>query len=354
MKMQNKISNTLFIIILFFLVKCKRDVTSPPQVIVYYSVSGSLFEILKENNYPLLNTIVPVVLDGDTVMCNSNGQFIFRNVPEGDHSLSVALPNYEFYTKKITIPIDTNITIYLVSTLKFYSVTGVVFDVVSNDYSPGLKNGAPVVLDKDTVFSDNSGKYKFNSVIEGKHIVTITLPSYEAFSTNITVNTDIFLPIYLYGIKEDYFPIQESIPIKFKYNSSYSNFVSSVQETGEAFWHIYEYKETGDIKVYNLEETVIFTRTDNYGGSSLDTSYSIFQISENNTNTISVKSGILDGISFNRYQDSRQEQEGVIYKVYNSPGSLISTITISLKKNTGISKIVQQGNRWYKTYELIQ
>ncbi len=238
--------------------------------------------------------------------------------------------------------------------INYYSVSGTVFDVVSSDYSPGLKKDAPVYIDNDSTISGSDGRFLFNKISEGSHTISVTLPNYDPFSRTINISKDTTIAIYLYGKKEDYFPIEGNSLIKFKYSSSSSNGISSVSDNGEAVWTINPPKQVDDSKVYEVVETIIYTRKiySPIYSEMLDTSSTSFTITVNNSNVVSFNSSVLDGVSFNRYLDPRQEQDGVIVKSYNNPGSLISTVNVSLKKDIGLYKIVQFGNRWSKKYEL--
>jgi hypothetical protein len=336
---------------MLLIVKCNDDAIfppDPPTSTTYYSVSGIVFDDT------LAKKDVPIFIDSDSTISSEDGTFTFNRISAGDHIISISEPGYETFSMTISIPKDTNIVILLSSLTTYYSVSGIVFDVVSSDYSPAVKRGATIYIDNDSTISGDDGKFVFDKISGGNHTLSVTLPNYEPFFQTISVMKDTNIRIFLFGIKEDYFPIQENSLIRFKYSHSSNNLVTWIEDNGEAFWEIGESITSDNLKIYNVKETLIFTRTDNYGGSSVDTLYTDFQINENNSNHIAVKLGVLDGVSFDRYLDPRQEQGGVIVKSYNNPGSLISTITISLKKNVGLLKILQLGNRWSKTYELIE
>ncbi|MCK9282077.1 MAG: carboxypeptidase-like regulatory domain-containing protein [Melioribacteraceae bacterium] len=238
---------------------------------------------------------------------------------------------------------------------KSYSVSGIVLDVVSSDYSPGVKKGAPIFIDKDSTISGVDGTFIFNKISEGNHTIRVTLPSYEPFSKSISVSKDTSILIYLYGLKSNYFPIEENSIKIYDYFSSYGGGYPG-QDSGRATWTISTGKLVENSKVYDVFEKIIFTHKtfSPLYSERVDSFTTNFTISESNVNIISFKSAVLDGVSFNRNIDSRQEQNGVIEKSYNNPGSLISTVNISLKRDVGLTKIVQFGNGWGKTYKLIQ
>lgn len=241
------------------------------------------------------------------------------------------------------------------NTNNLFNVTGVVFDVISKDYSPGVKKDAIIYLDNISTVSDNEGKFEFSKVSPGGHTIKITLANYEPYSNTISVLKDTSISIYLYGIKDNYFPINENTTKTYNYFSSYGGGYPG-QDSGRATWTIASSKQVGDSKVYDVIEKIIFrhkTFSPLYS-ERVDSTTSSFSISENKANVISFKSSVLDGVSFNKYFDSRAEQGGVITLHYNNPGSLISSVNISLKKDVGLTKIVQSGNGWGKTYELIK
>lgn len=345
--------------LIFIIVACKKNSPTESNLtdsVKYHSVSGTVFDVINNDDSHDVKMSVPIILDGDTTVSNAEGKFTFNKVLEGNHIIKISLQNYEPYSKTISVTKDTTVAIYLISLIKYYSVSGIVFDVISSDYSPGIKKDAPIYIDNNSTISGSDGRFIFNKISEGSHTVIVTLPNYEPFSRTITVLSDTNLSIYLYGKKEDFFPIKENSFIKFNYSSSSSDGVSSVSDSGDATWSISTSKQVDDSKVYEVVESIIYTRKI-YGpiySEKLDTSSTFFTISINNSDVVSFKSSVLNGVSFNRYLDPRQEQGGVIIKNYNNPGPLISTINISLKKNVGLYKIVQFGNRWGKTYELIQ
>lgn len=123
-----------------------------------------------------------------------------------------------------------------------------------------------------------------------------------------------------------------------------------MEEIGESLWKINSSKLVGNSKVYEVNETIIFTRKiySPIYSEGLDTLINTFTISENSSNVISFKSSILDGVSFERYRSIILGEIGTV--VINGNSDLV----ISLKRSVGLYKIVQSGNRWAKTYELIQ
>lgn len=242
-----------------------------------------------------------------------------------------------------------------VDSTKYYSVSGIVYDIVSSDYSPGVKKGVFVYIDKDSTLSGDDGTFIFNKINKGNHTISVTLPNYEHYLKTISVVKDTSISIYLYGIKYNYFPIEENSKKIYKYFSSYGGGYPG-QDSGRATWTISAAKLVGNSKVYDVLEKIIFTHKtfSPLYFERVDSTSTNFSISESNANLITFKSSVLDGVSFNRNIDPRQEQNGVIVKSYNNSGSMISTLNISLKKNIGLIKIVQFGNGWSKTYELIQ
>lgn len=233
---------------------------------------------------------------------------------------------------------------------QYYSVSGTVFNVMSKDYSPGIIKGAPIVIDKDTVISDAGGRYIFNKINVGSHNINVSLPEYEHYTKTISIPSDTINQIYLYGTKEDYFPIQENSQKKFKYSSGSSNGVYNIYIKGEALWLIKSSKQVGDSKVYEVVETLIDT-TKIFGtvySEKIDTLITSFTISENSSKIIAFKSSILDGVSFDRYWDHRLGEVNIV--ISGNP-----MLIITLKKNVGLTKINKYSDRGSgTTYELIQ
>ncbi|MBI1937007.1 MAG: PEGA domain-containing protein [Ignavibacteriales bacterium] len=237
---------------------------------------------------------------------------------------------------------------------KYYSVSGILFDVISSDYSPGVKKGAKIYLDKDSVISDNEGKFVFSKIAQGDHTLRVTLSNYEPYTKTISVSKDTSVAVYLYGIKDNYFPIKEKSQQKFKYYVGVSTSVYSWEDKGEATWIISSSKQEGNIKIYEVTERKIFTHKvyAPLNSERVDSSVSTFYINESISNIISFKSSVLDGVSFTRMLDPRLEQNGVLTLNLNS-GSL-TVFKVSLIKNVGITQIVKVGIGFSTTYELVQ
>lgn len=131
------------------------------------------------------------------------------------------------------------------------------FDVLNTDYSPVLKKWIKIYLDKDSTISGDDGKFIFNHITKGNHSITITLPNYEPFVKDIDVANDTSVVIYIYGIKDNYFPIQASSQKKFKYFSSYGGGYPG-KDSGAATWLLSTAKQAGNSIVYEVNEKIIF------------------------------------------------------------------------------------------------
>jgi len=230
---------------------------------------------------------------------------------------------------------------------KFYSVSGNVLDYV-DDGSPYLKEGAPVVLDGDTSISNTEGIYSFNKVIRGKHIISVSMPGYEYFADTIFIYSDTLINIPLYGIKEDYFPIEVNTQKSFEYHSGgYGIFGWS--DSGEATWDIYSSIQQGDNIVYNVKETLIYVRTTTLGDTLPPvTVITNFKFIEDEFHIITIQNSTWNGMSFDRYLDPRR---GDIIMFGTIPGH-----SIYLKRNVGIWKLHYE--EWLHlsgiTYQLIE
>lgn len=242
----------------------------------------------------------------------------------------------------ISIPIDSD---------KLYCVSGIVYDVISNDYSPLPKKSALIYFDKDSTFTDNDGRFVFRRIKMGDYLIRITLPEYEPFLKSVSVRKDTSIVVFIYGKKEDYFPVNKMTRIIFKYTAFASNSIITVNDSGLAYWNIWENQVSDNTKYYYAKETLIFQRTDNYGNSSLVSMIHDFQIWENSHNKIFVKYGPLDGVTFDRFLDPRLEEKKMITRTFNNPSLFVSSVSIYLKKDLGLFSIVQTGNSMTKKYE---
>jgi hypothetical protein len=235
---------------------------------------------------------------------------------------------------------------------KFHTVRGAVYDYVYTDTSPFEKKDVPVVLDNDTVRSDAHGYYIFSKVKEGIHNISISLPNYEPFAKTISVPPDTMLRINVFHVKEDYFPIQENSQKKFKYYDYWTNNISTSRTRGIAIWNISSSKMVNDTRVYSILETLVDTSTSSGSGginTTYDTVKTNFEITVDNSNNINIKLSIINGLSFNRYQNPLQ---GEIVTITQNGGT---TRSVSLKKNVGLYKISTNGFRGIETtYQLIE
>ncbi|MCB9211765.1 MAG: hypothetical protein H6609_20580 [Ignavibacteriales bacterium] len=70
--------------------------------IKYYSVHGTLYYYTPPGYYAHPKDI-PVVLDSDTLLSDLNREYIFNNVSEGYHLISVSIAEYEPYTDSFLV-----------------------------------------------------------------------------------------------------------------------------------------------------------------------------------------------------------------------------------------------------------
>ena len=228
-----------------------------------------------------------------------------------------------------------------------HTVSGTVLDYV-DDGSPYLKEGAPVVMDNDTSISNAEGIYLFNNVIRGKHIVSVSIPGYEYFIDTIFVYSDTLINIPLYGVKEDYFPIEVNTQKRFEYHSGGGG-LFWVSDSGEATWDIYSLVHQDNDLIYSVKETLIYVRTTQLGDTLPPvTVITNFKFIEDEYHVITIQNSTWNGMSFDRYLDPRR---GEIIMFGTIPGH-----SIYLKKNVGIWKLHYE--EWQHlsgiTYQLIE
>lgn len=241
-------------------------------------------------------------------------------------------------------PIDSDLN-------KYHTVSGTVWDYVNNN-SPNRKVGAPVVIDTDTSISNAEGEFYFDKVLEGVHVISISLPNYEYYIDTINVISDTVITIPIFGVKEDYFPIQVNTQKRYEYHSGSAGGLFWVSDSGEVTWNIYSLTQQGENLIYNVAETLIYVRTTQIGGTfPPDTIVTEFKIIENESEVITIQYSIWDGISFNRYLDPR-EGDIIQYNFYRTH----SVVTIYLKRNVGLSKLKEEDNLYLSgtSYELIE
>jgi hypothetical protein len=230
---------------------------------------------------------------------------------------------------------------------KYYTVSGTVWDYVNNN-SPNRKEGAPVIMDGDTSVSNSEGEFSFKNVLKGKHIISVSLPNYEYYADTINVSSDTVIAVPIFGVKDDYFPIQVNTQKRFEYHYGSAGGLFWVSDSGEATWNIYSLVQEEGKLIYNVEEILIYVRTTQNGGTfPPDTVVTTFRFIEDESHIITIQSSIWDGIYFNRYLDPR---EGDIIQ-FN-----FLERKIYLKRNVGLYKL-QEENMLYlsgTTYELIE
>jgi len=231
--------------------------------------------------------------------------------------------------------------------LFYYSLSGVVLDHV-DDGSPYEKEGAPIVLDGDTSISNSEGEYSFQNVLIGQHTISFSSQGYEYFENKITIHSDTNFDIHIYGLKEDYFPIEVNAQKNYQYSSGGGG-VFWYYSSGEAIWDIHSSAQQGDDVIYNVRETLTYVTITQFGDTLPPvTEITNFKFIEDNSHIITIQYSDWDGMSFYRYLDPRR---GEIIMFGEIPGH-----SIYLKKGVGIWKL--HFEEWQhlsgKTYQLIE
>jgi hypothetical protein len=238
-------------------------------------------------------------------------------------------------------PVDQN------NLSKYYKVTGTVWDHCNNN-SPNPKTNVPVVIDNDTSITNTAGEFSFDKVNSGSHIISVSLTGFEHYIDTVSVGSNTVIDIHISGIKEDYFPIQVNTQKRFEYHYGSGGGLFWVSDSGEAIWNIYSLIQEEDKLIYNVEETLIYVRTTQNGGTfPPDTVVTTFKFIEDESHIITIQSSIWDGIYFNRYLDPR---EGDIIQ-FN-----FLERKIYLKRNVGLYKLSEESMLYLSgtTYELIE
>jgi hypothetical protein len=229
--------------------------------------------------------------------------------------------------------------------LKFYTLSGVVFDKIYWDSTPYVMDNAPVVLDGDRVYTNLKGEYSFTNVREGAHTISVIRGEDYIYKETIIVSSNTIYNINILGNKEDYFPIDSNYEKDFKYNAY--NYGSNSFAKGKATWKLGGSVIKDGKIIYTINENIIYESTiDNWKTSKVDTSYSTFEFIEDSSNVITIKSlSYWNGDSFSRYNAPNQ-------------GEIISInygdTKISLKRNVGIYRMEKQFSLWGFVYELIE
>lgn len=100
----------------FIVISCNKNPVEPfnSNSNKYHKVTGTVLDQVFPDVSPYYKEGVPVVLDNDTAVSGSNGEYIFNNVLEGNHTISVSIPDYEYYLDTISVWSDTikNIVLY--------------------------------------------------------------------------------------------------------------------------------------------------------------------------------------------------------------------------------------------------
>ena len=99
----------------FIVISCNKNPVEPSGSVSenYHTVSGTVLDQVYPDVSPFYKASVPVVLDNDTAISGSLGEYSFIKVPKGNHIISVSLPDYEYYQDTITVWSDTIKNIYL-------------------------------------------------------------------------------------------------------------------------------------------------------------------------------------------------------------------------------------------------
>lgn len=230
---------------------------------------------------------------------------------------------------------------------KYYKVSGTVWDHCNNN-SPNPKAGVPVVIDNDTSITNSAGEFNFDKVNSDYHIISVSLPGFEYYIDTVSVQSDTVIDIHISGTKEDYFPIQVNTQKRFEYHYGSGGGLFWISDSGEATWNIYSLIQEEDKLIYNVEETLIYVRTTQFGGTyPPDTVITNFKFIEDVNHIITIQSSIWGGIYFNRYLDPR---EGDIIQ-FN-----FLERKIYLKRNVGLYKLSEENMLYLSgtTYDLIE
>lgn len=240
----------------------------------------------------------------------------------------------------------------------FITVTGSLFNSINEQY-PVNPSGITIMLDELTTESAEKGKFIFNKVKKGRHVIKVNAQEYIPYYDTINFNRDTVIQVWLQGKTEDYFPIKENSQIKYKFH--YRDDGYDLLCDGIATWYIYSLKIKNNYKIYTAKEVLVYNTNldlDNWTdrGNKTDTLITDLEIREDEFNRISIQADHFkywqifmvtnnDCLSFNRYMDSR---EGDIIK-RNYYG-----LEVFYKKWTGILKFGFFLDTYELSYELME
>jgi hypothetical protein len=170
------------------------DVTAPPT-------DGSISGVIKDKNGDLIDDadVTLVNSSGDeigTTTTDSNGNYVFNNVPPGTDEYSITVGKTGYNTRTIDdIDVSTATTTWINATLSASArIDG---KVVQPDGTTGIADATVELLDEDgivvkTTQTDNDGNFEFTELDYGNYKVRVKASGYEDKVTAdfITINKD--------------------------------------------------------------------------------------------------------------------------------------------------------------------
>lgn len=141
--------------------------------------------VVSTGPFPLGVISAAVTLNGQTVLTDFWGEAAFTGLTNGIYPYTVTKSCYE--TRFDTLIINSASTFDYTSIIPRTS-----FNVAINTTGNGPigYSGAEVILNGDTLLTDNWGSALFSGVPNGTHSYTITLPCFQTVSGSVTINCD--------------------------------------------------------------------------------------------------------------------------------------------------------------------
>ncbi len=125
---------------------------------------------------------ITITLDGLTTQSETDGSYLFEQVPEGQSLLSVSIPDFQDYSFVLDVNPGLN-----VHNILMQSATGTVLGVIQEAGTATALSGVLVVIGGDSSYTDESGYYEMASVALGAAQIICTFDHYIAYNEVITV-----------------------------------------------------------------------------------------------------------------------------------------------------------------------
>jgi hypothetical protein len=129
---------------------------------------------------------------GMTVTTGSDGTYGFRDVPEGNQTLTARRPDCDPYSQSLDV--NSDMTCYVYLNPHSMRLWGHITNAVN-----GPVQGAKVTLGGLVLYTDTSGQYQFANILRGTYTLSVTHPTYLPYQATLFLVSDSLSDVVLNG-----------------------------------------------------------------------------------------------------------------------------------------------------------